>query len=105
MRAGELRHRITFQNKTITYDSYNQPIEVWVDDDTVWAEVITSGGSEFYAGQKLNAATSAVFKIRYKNVLVTQRIKFGARYFEILPPINNVDGLNKEILLLGKEVI
>ena len=63
MRAGELNRRITLQIKTITYDTVNEPIETWTDFATVWAAVITTGGREFYAAQKLNAETSAVFKV------------------------------------------
>lgn len=103
IRAGELNRRITFQIKTVTYDSYNAPIDVWVDTSTVWSGVITTGGREFYAAQKLNAETSCLFKIRYAaNISPLMRIKYGNRIFEILS-INNVDGMNVELQISAKE--
>lgn len=105
MRAGELNQLITIQNKTISYNSYNEPIEGWTDGATLWAAVVTTGGGEFYAAQKLNAETSCLFKIRFtSNITSRQRIKYGNRTFAILN-INNVDGANKELQIAGKEVV
>ena len=105
MQAGELNRQITFRQKTVTYNSYNEPIETWADAFTVWSQVITKGGTEFYAAQKLYAETSAVFKIRNTaRVRVKLRIKFGGRTFAILG-INEVNGMRKELLISCKEVI
>lgn len=105
MEAGKLNRRITFQRKDVEYNSYNEPIESWSDLKTVWAEVITTGGREFYAAQKLNAETSAVFRIRYiRGLDVKDRISYESRVFEILS-INDKDGLRRELLVSAKEVV
>jgi SPP1 family predicted phage head-tail adaptor len=105
MRAGELNRRITFQHKTITYDTYHQPIETWANLMTVWAGVITTGGREYYAAQKLNAETSAVFKIRYTTRIDTlMRIVWGDRTFEIIG-INDVDAGHEAMLVSAREVV
>lgn len=105
MEAGRLNRRITVQRKAVTYDAYNEPIESWADKYTVWAEVITSGGGEFYAAQKLNAQTTAVFKIRYTKAFTTlDRIKYESRIFEILS-LNNIDGDRVELHISAKEVV
>ena len=97
--------RATIQSKVINYDSYNEPIETWSDASSVWSDIITTGGGEFYAAQKLNASTQAVFKIRYKNdVKVTDRIKYNGRIFEILS-VNDVDEAHVEIQISTKEVV
>lgn len=106
MRAGELNRRIVIQIPKVTRDDYGDTNETWEDFATVWAEIITSGGREFYAAQKQNAETSAVFRIRYREGLNTRmRIKYGHRVFEILPPINDVEGKHKELLISAKEVM
>lgn len=104
MRAGDLDQRIVIQAKTVTYNSYNEPVETWANSSTEWAEIITTGGTEFYAAQKINASTTAVFRIRYKSgITVLNRIRFGVRIFEILL-VNKINGLRKELLLNAKEV-
>ncbi len=105
LRAGELNRRITFQRKTITYDTFNQPIERWADVMTVWAGVITSGGREYYAAQKLNAETAAVFKVRYNTRIdASMRVRWGNRVFEIIA-VNEVDGGREVMLISAKEVV
>ena len=101
--AGDLTERLTLQAETKTYDSYNQPVLAYSDITNVWAQVIMSGGREFYAAQKLNAETSAVFRIRRRNGMNSRmRIKWGNRYFDILS-IAEPD--RSELLISGKEVV
>ena len=103
--AGEMNRRITFQHHTVAYDSYHQPIETWADRMTVWAGVITTGGREYYAAQKLNAETAVVFKIRYTSrVDASMRVKWGDRTFEIIG-INDVDAAHETLLVSAKEVV
>ena len=105
LNPGELRHKITFQSQRRAKDSLGQPIESWKSVATVWANIITTGGREFYAAQKLHAETTAVIKIRYRPGLKpTMRIKYGSRYFDILA-INDVDEAHREILITCKEVV
>jgi len=106
MNAGELDTQITIQHKTVAYDTYNQPQESWVDLIVLWAAVITTGGREFYAAQKLNAETTAVFKLRYiSGIKPTMRIKYGNKIYQILPPINDVENKHIELQIAAKEVV
>lgn len=105
IRAGELKHSITFQAETVTYDTYNEKIPDWVSVATVRAAMITTGGKLFYAAQKLHAETSAVFQIYFSRAINGRmRIKYGSRIFNILG-INNVDGESRELLISCKEVV
>jgi len=71
----------------------------------VWVKIITEGGREFYAAQKMNAEVTAVFQIRYfPGLTVKHRILYGSRVFNILF-INNVGERNEEYLVSAKEVI
>lgn len=105
MRAGDRNRRITFLCSTTGYNTYNEPVETWVDAFGVNAAVITTGGKEFYAAQKLNAETEAVFNVRYRGGINTRmRIRWGNRIFEIIPPVNDMDGKRRELLISAKEV-
>jgi SPP1 family predicted phage head-tail adaptor len=104
--AGELTTRITFQRSTKTKLTSGQIKETWADACTVFAAMITTGGREFYAAQKINAETTAVFKTWHRADINTRmRIKVGNRIFEILPPLNNVDNKNVALLISAKEVV
>lgn len=106
MGAGKYNKRITIQSKTTTYNSYNEPIETWADKTTIWSAITTTGGSEFYAAQKLNVETSAVFTIRFINgITALDRIKYGSKIYEILGSPNNLNGKNKELQISAKEVV
>lgn len=99
--------QIDIQQNTPTYNSYNEPIESWVGVTgltSLWASMITTGGREYYAAQKLNAETSAVFKLGYvTGITTTMRVKYGSRYFDILN-VNNKDEKFEYLLLSCKEV-
>ena len=105
MNPGQFRTRIMIQKKSVSYNSYNEPIETWKDAFVLWADVINTGGGEFYAAQKLNAMTTAVFRTRYvSDISTVDRIKYGNRIFEILF-INDVSEKHVELLISAKEVV
>ena len=104
LNAGEFNRQITLQRAVYVYDSKNEKIATYADDVTVWAGIVTTGGREFYAAQKLNAETTALFKIRYRDVSGTMRIKYGNRTFEIIS-INDVDAAHVALFISAKEVV
>ena len=70
----------------------------------LWAKMITTGGRELYAAQKINAETEVVFKLRYIAGITTKMfVKYGDRLFNILL-VNNIDEKNEWLLLSCKEV-
>ncbi len=103
--AGKLNKKITVQKKTLGTPSSGYAAETWTDHSTRYAEMITTGGREFYAAQKVNEETTALFRMRYTAAINTaMRIKLGSRIFEILPPLNDVNGRHEELLVSTKEV-
>ena len=105
MNPGNFRTRIMVQKKYLAYNTYNEPIEAWKDLFELWADIINTGGGEFYAAQKLNAQTTAVFRTRYvSSISSLDRIRYGNRIFEILF-INDVSERHIELLISAKEVV
>jgi SPP1 family predicted phage head-tail adaptor len=106
IKAGDLNTKITFQSATYSYNGTNQKIPLWADAATVDASMETTGGKKFYAAQKANSETTAVFTIRFNRwVNERQRIKLGNRIFQILPPINDVNNRHEELIISAKEVV
>jgi SPP1 family predicted phage head-tail adaptor len=104
--AGELNRVITFQQNTPIPQSGGQAKESWADAFSVHAKVTTTGGRDFYAAQKVNSETSALFTIRYRgDISRDMRIVYNGRIFQILPPINDVDEKHMLLLIPAKEVV
>ena len=105
MRSLNYNRQINIQERTVTYDSYNEPIETWADGTNYWATVLTTGGGEFYAAQKINATTQMVFKVRYTaSISVINRVKYDGRIFEILS-VTDTNGTRTELSISAKEVV
>jgi SPP1 family predicted phage head-tail adaptor len=103
--AGRLRHRITFQEATETYNDVGEPVTTWANVKTVWAEVKPIKGQEYWASQQVNAEVTHRVTVRYMDGLDSlMRIKFGDRYFSIEPPINP-DERDIELQMLCKESV
>lgn len=105
MEAGRLRHRITFQQATETYNDVGEPVTTWSDFKTVWAEVRPLKGEEYWSSQQVNAQITHRVNIRYlPGIDSTMRIKFKERYFDIEPPLN-ADERNVRLSMYCKEVV
>ena len=89
MKAGDLRHRITIQQRTLTPDGLGGHTETWSELATVWAAVWPVSAKERIAGSQVQAETTHRVRIRYlEGVLPQMRILFGSRLFEIDSIIN-----------------
>jgi SPP1 family predicted phage head-tail adaptor len=105
MDAGKMNHSILIQRAKVAYDSYNQPTQTWNTLVRVWAEMVTTGGGEFYAAQKIFAQTTAIFKTRYTTrIKVTDRVTWAGRTFDILA-LNDKDGTHEELQIVAKESV
>ena len=100
MRAGSLRHKITFQQLTVANDTWGHSNETWTDQVTTSAAIWSLRGVERIESMKLDNEISHKIRIRYKSGLHPKmRIKFfdhrasSTRYFNILS-ILDVDERN-----------
>jgi SPP1 family predicted phage head-tail adaptor len=89
MRAGQLRHRITFQQLTVANDTWGHSVETWTDQFDTWASIWPLRGTERMEGLKLDNEITHKVRIRYRSgIHPKMRIKFGTRYFNMSTPIN-----------------
>lgn len=109
--AGRYRHRIVFQLKTQTQDTFNAEVGTWADSFTVWGAFEPVGSREFPMAFKRHEETTARFRIRYRKGIdpAKHRIRFDLdpdiqgstneddwRIWNIRPPLP-VDGRNIEM--------
>lgn len=105
MRAGELRHRVTIQQKTTTQDTYGAPVETWAALATVWANVEALSGREFFDSQQTVAQADHRITIRYRSdVKPAMRVIYGTRTFDIQAVLDK-EGRKRALELLCKEVV
>ena len=65
MKAGELDQRITIQNYVTARGTSGEQLQTWQTWQTVWAQVLTTGGSEAFYSPQLVAEATHKIKMRY----------------------------------------
>ena len=105
MRAGTLRHRVTFQTDAGTADAAGQVIESWGATLTNEpAEVIETGGAETVRGQQVDATATHLVRVRYRTTITEQmRIVWGTRTLGIVN-VRDVDGRRRELWIAAREI-
>jgi SPP1 family predicted phage head-tail adaptor len=95
MRAGKLRHKITFQQLTVANDTWGHSTETWTDEVTTYASIWPLQGAERMEGMKLDNENTHKIRIRFNNdVHPKMRIKYydyrqqSLRYFNIAVILN-----------------
>ena len=89
MKAGDLRHRITFQYQTKVSDGMGAWTTAWVDAATVWAAIWPVSANEQIQAQAPVMIVSHRIRIRFRrNIKASWRVRFGLRYFNIISIIN-----------------
>lgn len=105
IRAGDLRHRVTIQQATVTRNEFGEPVETWQDLATVWAEVVDLSGREFIEARQAPASeVTTRVRIRYRaGIEPTMRVLHGARVLEIVAVLEP-EGRRRELHLMCREV-
>lgn len=106
MRAGQYKHKITFQQYIEGENENGFPTKDWVPILTVKAAIKTLRGYEFYEAATTNSESNSRFVIRYrKGITPDMRIKMiDNRIFDIIAPPINDDELNKTLTIHAREV-
>ena len=96
MQAGQLTHRVTFQQPTNAVDDYGQPVPGgFADVATVFAAIRPMGSSERLAASQMQSGQTHVVTVRYSAALAAAtgawRIVYGARTFGIVGLPRDID--------------
>jgi SPP1 family predicted phage head-tail adaptor len=108
MRAGTLRHWLTFQVKSTETDELGQPLNVWTDLFSCRGQVSPTSGRERIAAAAVQSSVTHTVVVRYAPQLANpkgvaaMRIMFGARIFDIHDSINE-DERNRMVTLMAEE--
>ena len=87
-RAGALDRRIVIRRKTVTYNSFNEPIEGWRTVFTVWANRSDASASEAYRAKEVGAEITTRFTVRWssqtRSIDPKDVVRFGRRNYNIV---------------------
>ena len=105
MKIGDLRHRVTIQEKAVTIDAYGGEVVIWADVATVWAAMEPLSGREFLEGRRLENEINHRIRIRYREGLTpSMRVVCGSRTFDIEAVIERASR-RREIWLMCRELV
>jgi len=103
MQIGKLRHRIDIENQSLSSDGQGGSSRAWATRATVWSSIKPLRSEERFYNEQLKLQTTHEILLRYRDdVVSTDRIKYGSRYFEIVS-IKNIDEGGRLLVLLAKE--
>jgi len=104
MRAGPLRHRITWQMPISTTNARGEKTKDWADYCSVWAHIQPTSGRDFLDVHQTESETTATITQRYvPGMTADMRGKYGNRYYEIVHIIN-VEERNEMLQILVREL-
>jgi SPP1 family predicted phage head-tail adaptor len=105
MRAGDLKERITIQDKTVTRNDFGEEIITWTTFATRWAAVEPLRGQEFIEGRQLVAQVSTRFRVRYLDgVKPEMRVSYRDRVFAIIGVVHPFEN-QRELHLMCEEQV
>lgn len=108
MDAGQLRHRITLQSRSVGQDSRGGQTTTWVDVATVWASIAPATGREFMTAQAMAIDAPRTVTIRWQPAfaspiaLAAMRIKYGTRIFNIHSAVDEAEAHREITILCGE---
>lgn len=88
MRAGDLDSRITVLVQDTRQDNIGQPLDVWTDFLSTWADIRYQSGLQRLSADAINAGTRCSIRVRRGNqtklITIGMRIRANGEIFEIL---------------------
>lgn len=91
--AARMRNYITIQEEILTSDSIGGYSSSWADLVSLWAEIIPVKSQERFIASQLEHKITHQITTRYNSSIKSKhRVKFGARYFNIISAMNLEEG-------------
>ena len=112
MRIGELRRRVTVQQKTVSQDTVGQEIASWGDLTSIWCHIAPATGSDIFVAQQIKAEITHRIDARWRpefanpqnsnNLRIVYATQYATRIFNVTAILNQ-DERNKEVIIYAVE--
>jgi SPP1 family predicted phage head-tail adaptor len=110
-RAGEMRHRVTLQERQTIQDDAGEPNNTWNTFATRWAAVQRAAtGSEEFASAMRNGRVPVTFRLRYletnagETITPAMRLVWQGKVHNILSVVDP-DGRKSELIITAQELV
>lgn len=105
MNAGDLRHPIAVQSKTVTKNANGVKTHTWKTLYTLWAKVEDVLGSETLADGTTRTEQIAKMTVRTnKNITSAMRVLYDGKAYEIIRPPDMLDHKSAYMILRARLV-
>lgn len=102
---GEMRHRVSIQQRTSQKDGAGELVEQWNEVMTRPAALARTPGTEIWASAQRNARIPTIFKLRYEDgVLPGMRLVHDGRTYDIKSALDP-SGRGEELVLTTEELV
>lgn len=104
MRAGKLDRIIEVQRLSRTVDDYGTETEAWTPVATLRAQLVQSSTEEFMNSFGSSAETATVFRIRYRDDLLTSdRVTYRGQSYDVkeIKELGRREGLDLRCVAAG----
>lgn len=105
LKAGKMRHRVTFQRQSTTKDAVGQLSQTWADIGARTASIEPLNGREYFNASGENSQVTTRIRLRYDatigSVKPYDRVVHGSTVYDILSVINESER-NRELILMTK---
>jgi len=105
MRAGELRHRVTFKEKSVTRNDFNEEVITWTEVATVWASVEDLSGREFYEARRAGAQVTTRIRMRYRSDIAPEMQATWDGHTYDIEAVTDPTGRKRELVVHVTEVL
>jgi SPP1 family predicted phage head-tail adaptor len=99
MRAGKLRHRVTFQTRTAGEDAAGQPVKVWTDALTRWCNITAPSGAETVDAAATRNRVDYIISTRYTTRITPDMRAVRDDVVYSILAVRDPDGMRREILI------
>ena len=107
-KAGDLRHRMTFQSRSSGKDALGGQVLTWADAFTIWVDIQELSGHELFTAQAAQSEVTHTISARYraefadKKAIAAMRGTYAGRIFN-LHAVLNVEERNKYVQVMASE--
>lgn len=99
--AGDLRERVTIQQRAVSLDSIGENTGAWSALATVWASAEPLTGREYFAAGQQQQTVDVRFRMRYRDdVTGAMRLLWRGVPHDIVGPPINVGGRREYLELM-----
>ena len=102
IRAGQLRHKITIQQRVSTLDSTNAVVYVWSNYSEIRASINPIKGDEYFISATIKSEVDYYIMLRKTDLTTKNRIVFKGEIFDV-KYILNENERSTQLLVFAKK--